>query len=525
MILICSLWVMSNHVVLKVMVEDCANAIDDDGDGKIDLNDPDCDCMTEEPQSLIPNPSFEEQNCCPFGRSQLNCAKDWIQASQPTTDYIHTCGFLGWEGIPAPLPYPDGDGIVGFRDGRALNGNREPNWKEYAGACLLSPLEKGVSYTFEFYLGFVNQRISPPIDITFFGSSSCDNLPFGQQDQFLGCPTNEYNGGWKYLNSKKVSGQHWQLTSLTITPSEDIHAIAIGPPCALTTSSENLYYFFDNLILAQTQFFRKTIFESQNPCTENFRLEIEPSEQATYQWYRDGIALVGETKPFYEPNLVSGDYSVMEYKEGQCILSKPSFYRVPVEFSTIKKTICEDEVYEFGAAELTSTGIYTDTFKNATFCDSIVRLELEVIGESSDSVQARILKGDAFNIESFTYTEPGAYDLTLISSHGCDSLIHLDLSHYKVFIPNVFSPNDDGINDRFELFIEEVDVHVVYIKIFDRWGNMVYRFSELESEGLFFWDGKINNEQPKIDIYTYVIELNLENKKNRIITGDVAVVL
>ena len=117
--------------------EICDNALDDDQDGLIDLNDPDCDCPVVEPVSLIPNPSFEDKTCCPNDRSQLNCAETWIQASEPTTDYLHTCGWMGWDGLPVPMPLPDGQAVVGFRDGRARMGEPDPEWKEYVGACFI----------------------------------------------------------------------------------------------------------------------------------------------------------------------------------------------------------------------------------------------------------------------------------------------------------------------------------------------------------------------------------------------------
>lgn len=94
--------------------EICNNAIDDDNDGLIDLNDPDCDCELIRPVSRIPNPSFEDFDCCPDNKSQLDCATSWIQASNPTTDFIHTCGWMGWQEFPPPMPFPDGDGIVGL---------------------------------------------------------------------------------------------------------------------------------------------------------------------------------------------------------------------------------------------------------------------------------------------------------------------------------------------------------------------------------------------------------------------------
>ena len=205
----------------------------------------DCDCEVAEPVSLIPNPSFEEINCCPENRSQLFCATDWIQASEPTTDLIHTCGWLGWDDFPPPMPFPDGDGIMGFRDGRVRNstGEHDPFWKEYAGACLINPLLAGTTYRFQFDVGFVDSEKSPPIDISFFGTSSCDYLPFGVGDNTFGCPSNSPD--WEKLEEVNVSSggfdDSWVNAFIEITPQEDIYAIAIGPdcspyPCLLYTS-------------------------------------------------------------------------------------------------------------------------------------------------------------------------------------------------------------------------------------------------------------------------------------------------
>jgi hypothetical protein len=50
-------------------VEICDNGIDDNGNGLIDLNDPFCTCsgisFSGDLTELIPNPSFEEMDCCP----------------------------------------------------------------------------------------------------------------------------------------------------------------------------------------------------------------------------------------------------------------------------------------------------------------------------------------------------------------------------------------------------------------------------------------------------------------------------
>jgi large repetitive protein len=117
--------------------EICNNGIDDDGNGLIDLNDPECICNQLQITSLIPNPSFEDFTQCPTGPSQLNFCTSWIQATNATTDYFN-CGYSS--GVE--MPYPDQNAVVGaiFR----------PEWKEYLGTCLPVPLEANTNYKLVF---------------------------------------------------------------------------------------------------------------------------------------------------------------------------------------------------------------------------------------------------------------------------------------------------------------------------------------------------------------------------------------
>ena len=73
-------------------------------------------------------------------------------------------------------------------------------------------------------------------------------------------------------------------------------------------------------------------------------------------------------------------------------------------------------------------------------------------------------------------------------------------------IPNVFSPNEDGINDYFE--IPDVELNYCFdtdfsIKIFTRWGKKVFEDDKVN----FKWDGKMKNSEPCSDgVYFYNIE-------------------
>lgn len=498
--------------------EICDNAQDDDGDGLIDINDPDCICKLADPVSLIPNPSFEEMNCCPSFRSQLHCAETWIQASEPTTDYIHTCGWMGWDGLPVPLPLPDGDACVGYRNGR-FGDEIRPNWKEYTGACLLSPLKAGVRYRFEFFLGFTHQLNSPGTNVVFYGTTDCQNLPFGVNDATLGCPTN--GPDWKRLGSVFGRGvNEWIKRDITITPDEDIYAIAIGPDCQELNANQSIYYFFDNLVLASEAAFEFEIRPIHHPCAEDFTVQVVHHDSLQYQWYKDGIALIGETSAQLNIRMGEGRYQVRILSEEECKLARPYYHKLDEMHTVVEANICKGEEYYFEEHTLTETGIYWDTLKTIHNCDSVLQLHLSVEDDEVDTIQARILEGEHYAVGPYSYNQPGQYLSNLHSELGCDSLIYLDLDFYTVYIPNAFSPNNDGINDVFKIFGGSDLIAVNHLKIFNRWGGLSYDGENLTlkntTEG---WNGMTKGEPAPIGMYTYMAVITLDDGKERVLSG------
>lgn len=133
--------------------EDCDNSIDDDGDGMIDLNDEDCECIPS--SAVLINGDFELFTCCPENVSSpitlgIEClAGTWGAGySGSTPDYFNTCDYIGGEGtVPqVPLPMPSGNGAVGIVS--------SGNYLETIGSCLgAETLDAGTTYTLSFYLG------------------------------------------------------------------------------------------------------------------------------------------------------------------------------------------------------------------------------------------------------------------------------------------------------------------------------------------------------------------------------------
>lgn len=505
-------------------VEICENAKDDDADGLIDLNDPDCACPEAKPISLIPNPSFEEMNCCPNNRSQLNCAKTWIQASEATTDYLNTCGWFGWDHLPPPQPIPDGNGIVGFRNGRFGGGNVQPGWKEYTGACLTSPLRAGTTYRFEFYIGFVNTVVSPPTNVVFYGTPDCKYLPFGLGNSNYGCPTN--GPGWTELGRTAVSGfNNWIKVSLTARPTQDIYAIAIGPDCTDVAATGDIYYYFDNLILADSKAFEFEISAKEHPCSDNFTLEVPGYDTLQYQWYKNGIALVGEKEPVLEVNTGDGNYVVRIVGPNSCRVTRAYQHRIPSFATQVDVVICKDERYNFHNQIISKSGNYKTVLKTAQNCDSLVQLNLRVADEEFDTVEAKIFEGEYFHVGPYKYNQAGTRNVTLQSVYGCDSLVFLDLQYYKIFKPTAFSPNDDGNNDRFTFFGDSDLKQISDLQIFNRWGDQVFQNQNMAPNDVMAgWDGFFKGKPAPNGVYVYLVNVIMDDGKERQFSGSFVLV-
>lgn len=102
------------------------------------------------------------------------------------------------------------------------------------------------------------------------------------------------------------------------------------------------------------------------------------------------------------------------------------------------------------------------------------------------------------------YGDTGWYDVSLIvvNSFGCR-----DSAYDKVyiapittfFIPNAFTPNNDGHNEEFD--IKGINIINYTLMIHDRWGELIY---EGENHG---WDGRVKGKsvQAKQDVYVYTV--------------------
>lgn len=95
----------------------------------------------------------------------------------------------------------------------------------------------------------------------------------------------------------------------------------------------------------------------------------------------------------------------------------------------------------------------------------------------------------------------------------------------RLYIPNVFSPNQDGINDVFYLQGNEYVKDINTLRIFDRWGNVVFEKNNFKpddpSKG---WDGSFHDKIMNPDVFTYWVEFETVYGVVETKAGDVTLV-
>jgi gliding motility-associated-like protein len=385
---------MRNYTVFFLLIfsfnlsfsqEICDNGIDDDGNGLVDINDPACDC------NIIPNPSFENYYSCPTVPKQVDFLYNWISASN-TPDYYNSCGYTSQVtngNSPFPLP-GGGNGYVG-------SGYSTLN-SEYAGVCLNYPLIAGQQYTLTMYVA--RNTGSTTLDLGLFGTSNCNDMPWTNSN----CPVGQ--GSWVELDNQVINlGSpntiySWHPCTFTFTPTVNTSAITIGGRC--NYSGPGGYFLMDNLkILPDSS--QGLITRKGNLCDSNLTLTANSNIQnGAYQWYLDGVALLGEINNFLNVT----QYGVGTYS-----------YRITTG------TGCERADYDI----TTATIIPAFTFANQCINDSVIFNDNSTISSGSITDYYWNFGDNSGNSSlqhpSHIYNSPGSYNVSLMVTSDSNCVV------------------------------------------------------------------------------------------------------
>ncbi|MBV6654269.1 MAG: gliding motility-associated C-terminal domain-containing protein, partial [Mameliella sp.] len=120
------------------------------------------------------------------------------------------------------------------------------------------------------------------------------------------------------------------------------------------------------------------------------------------------------------------------------------------------------------------------------------------------------------------------YTITVTDGNGCiavDSVTVRVIKNRPVYIPNAFSPNADGRNDGFTVYAGPAVRRVQELKIFNRWGGMVFDGANFPpNEPGLGWDGTFKGEPAQIGVFAYYAKVEFIDGVVVLFEGDIQVV-
>ncbi|HLF63280.1 MAG TPA: gliding motility-associated C-terminal domain-containing protein, partial [Saprospiraceae bacterium] len=142
----------------------------------------------------------------------------------------------------------------------------------------------------------------------------------------------------------------------------------------------------------------------------------------------------------------------------------------------------------------------------------------------TQTFDANYLWNTGSTLPTIIITQPDVYAVTVFTDcyiETDDILIEADDDcEYEIFIPNVFSPNGDGVNDEWMVLLDDLNVIGIECRIFDRWGDLVYK----DDATPISWSGEFNGKLMMPGVYVYVLTLESVSGEERIMSGDLTLI-
>lgn len=221
-----------------------------------------------------------------------------------------------------------------------------------------------------------------------------------------------------------ISAEGWTSTALkhiTVPPSyllESNASIADGESYPFRGKDYSIPGIYDDSL--------KTV----NGCDSIYRLHLSLGQSYLYE--ETASICQGETFDFRGHVLsLSGIYSdSLKTVNGMDSVFQLTLKVNPIYFFPNNATICEGDRYDFRGQLLTQPGIYYDSLKTTSGCDSVYQLKLSVNQAYLFTQDTSICAWETYPFKDRPLTQPGIYDDSLTTIAGCDSIYRLHL-HIK----------------------------------------------------------------------------------------------
>jgi len=213
---------------------------------------------------------------------------------------------------------------------------------------------------------------------------------------------------------------------------------------------------------------------------------LNANSAVAVQWYKDGVAIAITDKRIVVKQ--GGTYAAIAINDNGCrssfseavILNMVDLPVTPVLTINGTPKFCKDESRMLKV--VIPNGLTVNWYKNGAL----------ITNYSKDTLRVN---------------DAAEYTVKFMNTSGCLSLVsnkiitEIGCNNTNIYVPDVFSPNGDGIND----VVKAVCVGIAkfkFFKIYNRWGNILFETTD-ESKG---WDGRFRGQNQPADSYIWLVE-------------------
>ncbi len=220
--------------------------------------------------------------------------------------------------------------------------------------------------------------------------------------------------------------------------------------------------------------------------------DTDPAMVGGYYWIlSDGQASANES-PYITDSMYHGSYNV------QLVVTSPygcidSLKKL--DFITSDRMPIADFAWSPNPIKMFNTDVY---FMNKSFLGNDYSWTFEDGIPASSNLENPKIK--------FPNGVVGQYDVTLyvVSERGCMDTITKTLKVYPevlIYAPNTFTPDGDEYNQYWKVYLEGVDIYSFNVKIYNRWGEIVWESNDIN----IGWDGTYNGKLVHQGTYTWIV--------------------
>jgi len=479
-------------------------------------------------QNLVPNESFEEVNVLPcswiIAQSEFTDAmQNWYMPTYGSSDIFSTetpdfcyssCSSTNSESRGHQKPRT-GKTMCGFN---AFGFGFSENYREYLGVKLKSPLEVGKTYYAEMYVSFADKCENACNNLGMYFSTYKVENPFSTDPLPVLPQVNATTIIWDSVQWVKISGTFvataaWEY--LTIGNFFYNFETSTQHNPRLNTFPYNAYYYIDDVVVRSNCLFPSpdlTICEGSTvtllanssntvqwaadtlPATiisTNDQLTVSPNKTTRYFMYSpcdtlSTLVTVDQMPDFdfgNDTSLCQGQSIVYDVTSEHASYRWQDGYTLPVY--TVDRSGHYSVAIDNGTCHVQDeVNVIVDVLPTFQFGDDTLICEGEVIVyDATTPEQSHYLWQDGSVNPKYIVHHAGTYTVRITNTCGnFDQAITIGKCCETISIPNLITPNGDGLNEDFTIGC--LGSGGWNLEVYNAWGTVIYSSSDYQND----WD-------------------------------------